>query len=118
MESGWISDTQVTASSHLSTTFSAWLPALARLHLRGGANAWRPQVNDPTQWLQDGRHWTHVLQDGKVKVFQGNRDASTPMVNSLHPPRFTRYLRIHPQVWERQIALRLEILGCEAQQLD
>lgn len=41
-----------------------------------------------------------------------------PVVNSLHPPRFTRYLRIHPQVWERQIALRLEILGCEAQQLD
>lgn len=152
MENKGISDTQITASSYLTNVFAAWSPSRARLHLQGRANAWRPQVNDPKEWLQvdlqrtvkvtgiitqgarslftsmfvkkflistsqDGRHWTHVLHDGKVKVFQGNQDSSTPMVNPLHPPQLTRYLRIHPQVWEQQIALRLEILGCESQQL-
>nr|XP_044619172.1 coagulation factor VIII [Equus asinus] len=66
---------------------------------------------------QDGHNWTLFLQNGKVKVFQGNKDSFTPVVNSLDPPLLTRYLRIHPQSWGHQIALRLEVLGCEAQQL-
>ncbi|KAM8753082.1 coagulation factor VIII isoform 2-T3 [Rhynchonycteris naso] len=65
----------------------------------------------------DGHNWTPFLQNGKVKVFHGNQDSFTPVVNSLDPPLLTRYLRIHPQSWVYQIALRLEILGCEAQQL-
>ncbi|XP_036271624.1 coagulation factor VIII isoform X1 [Pipistrellus kuhlii] len=66
---------------------------------------------------QDGHTWTPCLQNGKVKVFQGNQDSLTPVVNSLEPPLLTRYLRIHPRSWVNHIALRLEILGCEAQQL-
>ncbi|XP_052027777.1 coagulation factor VIII isoform X3 [Apodemus sylvaticus] len=151
MESKVISDTQITASSYFTNMFATWSPSQARLHLQGRTNAWRPQVNDPKEWLQvdlqktmkvtgiitqgvkslftsmfvkeffisssqDGHHWTQILHNGKVKVFQGNQDSSTPMVNSLDPPLLTRYLRIHPQIWEHQIALRLEILGCEAQQ--
>ncbi|KAM9180227.1 coagulation factor VIII isoform 1-T1 [Dugong dugon] len=65
---------------------------------------------------QDGHHWTLFLQNDKVKVFQGNRDSFTPVVNSLDPPLLTRYLRIYPQSWMHQIALRLEILGCQSQQ--
>ncbi|XP_052027784.1 coagulation factor VIII isoform X7 [Apodemus sylvaticus] len=149
MESKVISDTQITASSYFTNMFATWSPSQARLHLQGRTNAWRPQVNDPKEWLQvdlqktmkvtgiitqgvkslftsmfvkeffisssqDGHHWTQILHNGKV--FQGNQDSSTPMVNSLDPPLLTRYLRIHPQIWEHQIALRLEILGCEAQQ--
>ncbi|XP_026633591.1 coagulation factor VIII isoform X5 [Microtus ochrogaster] len=152
MENKIISDTQINASSYFTNMFASWSPSQARLHLQGRTNAWRPQVNDPKEWLQvdlqktmkvtgiitqgvkslftsmfvkeflisssqDGHQWTHILHNGKVKVFRGNQDASTPMVNSLDPPLLTRYLRIHPQVWEHQIALRLEILGCEAQQL-
>ncbi|XP_016072404.1 PREDICTED: coagulation factor VIII isoform X2 [Miniopterus natalensis] len=66
---------------------------------------------------QDGHNWTLFLQNGEVKVFQGNQDSFTPVVNSLDPPLLTRYLRIHPQSWVNHIALRLEIVGCEAQQL-
>ncbi|XP_054569553.1 coagulation factor VIII isoform X4 [Eptesicus fuscus] len=66
---------------------------------------------------QDGHNWTPCLQNGKVKVFQGNQDSLTPVVNSLEPPLLARYLRIHPRSWVNHIALRLEILGCEAQQL-
>ncbi|XP_034341975.1 coagulation factor VIII isoform X4 [Arvicanthis niloticus] len=152
MESKVISDTQITASSYFTNMFATWSPSQARLHLQGRTNAWRPQVNDPKEWLQvdlqktmkvtgiitqgvkslftsmfvkeflisssqDGHNWSQILHNGKVKVFQGNQDSSTPMVNSLDPPLLTRYLRIHPHVWEHQIALRLEILGCETQQL-
>nr|XP_034341976.1 coagulation factor VIII isoform X3 [Arvicanthis niloticus] len=150
MESKVISDTQITASSYFTNMFATWSPSQARLHLQGRTNAWRPQVNDPKEWLQvdlqktmkvtgiitqgvkslftsmfvkeflisssqDGHNWSQILHNGKV--FQGNQDSSTPMVNSLDPPLLTRYLRIHPHVWEHQIALRLEILGCETQQL-
>ncbi|XP_013365450.1 PREDICTED: coagulation factor VIII isoform X3 [Chinchilla lanigera] len=152
MESKLISDTQITASSYLINKFATWSPSQARLHLQGRTNAWRPQVNNPKEWLQvdfqktikvtgiitqgvksfltsmfvkeflisssqDGHHWTLFLQNGKIKVFQGNKDSFTPVVNSLDPPLMTRYLRIHPQSWAHQIALRLEVLGCEAQQL-
>lgn len=51
------------------------------------------------------------------QVFQGNQDSFTSVVNPLDPPLLTRYLRIHPQSWAHQIALRLEVMGCEAQQL-
>ncbi|XP_023564235.1 coagulation factor VIII isoform X3 [Octodon degus] len=152
MESKLISDAQITASSHLTNKFATWSPSQARLHLQGRTNAWRPQENNPQEWLQvdfrkttkvtgvitqgvkslltsmfvkdflisssqDGHHWTFFLQNGKIKVFQGNQDSFTPVVNSLDTPVVTRYLRIHPQSWARQIALRLEVLGCEAQQL-
>ncbi|XP_053520467.1 coagulation factor VIII isoform X1 [Artibeus jamaicensis] len=152
MESKAISDAQITASSYLNNMFAAWSPSQARLHLQGRTNAWRPQVNNPEEWLQvdfrktmkvtgitiqgakslltsmyvkeflistsqDGHNWTLFLQNGKVKVFQGNQDSFRPVVNSLDPPLLTRYFRIHPKSWVHQIALRLEILGCEAQQL-
>ncbi|XP_035872236.1 coagulation factor VIII [Phyllostomus discolor] len=152
MESKVISDAQITASSYLNNMFATWSPSQARLHLQGRTNAWRPQVNNPEEWLQvdfrktmkvtgittqgakslltnmyvkeflisssqDGHNWTPFLQNGKVKVFQGNQDSFRPVVNSLDPPLLTRYLRIHPKSWMHQIALRLEVLGCEAQQL-
>uniref|UniRef100_A0A8C3VL27 F5/8 type C domain-containing protein n=1 Tax=Catagonus wagneri TaxID=51154 RepID=A0A8C3VL27_9CETA len=151
MENKAISDTQITASSHLSNIFATWSPSQARLHLQGRTNAWRPQVSNAKEWLQvdfqrtvkvtgistqgakslltsmyvkeflvsssqDGRRWTPFLQHGNAKVFQGNRDASTPVLNALDPPLVTRLLRIHPKSWAHQVALRLEILGCEAQQ--
>jgi len=152
MENKAISDAQITASSYLNSMFATWSPSQARLHLQGRTNAWRPQANNPKEWLQvdfqkimrvtgittqgvkslltsmyvkeflisssqDGHNWTLFLHNGKVKVFQGNQDSFTPVVNSLDPPLLTRYLRIYPQSWARQIALRLEVLGCAAQQL-
>ncbi|XP_045141432.1 coagulation factor VIII [Echinops telfairi] len=65
---------------------------------------------------QDGQHWTPFPQEGKVKVFQGNQDSFTPVVNSLDPPLVTSYLRIYPKKWMHHIALRLEVLGCQSQQ--
>ncbi|XP_077165346.1 coagulation factor VIII [Paroedura picta] len=66
---------------------------------------------------QDGKQWTPVLQDKKDKVFQGNQDYFSPVVNLLDPPVFARYLRIHPLYWNKHIALRTEFLGCDTQQM-
>ncbi|XP_053129973.1 coagulation factor VIII isoform X2 [Hemicordylus capensis] len=65
---------------------------------------------------QDGKHWTPVLLDGKTKIFQGNEDHFSPMVNLLDTPLFAQYLRIHPLRWNNHIALRMEFLGCDTQQ--
>uniref|UniRef100_A0A669PRN5 ferroxidase n=1 Tax=Phasianus colchicus TaxID=9054 RepID=A0A669PRN5_PHACC len=65
---------------------------------------------------QDGVHWSPVLHDGKEKIFKANRDYTTTVLNSLEPPLFARYVRIHPRHWHNHIALRIEFLGCDTQQ--
>ncbi|NXA45809.1 FA8 factor, partial [Nothocercus julius] len=65
---------------------------------------------------QDGVRWTPLLQDGKEKIFQANRDHTGTVMNTLEPPLFARYVRIHPRRWHGHIALRTEFLGCDTQQ--
>ncbi|KAJ7310271.1 hypothetical protein JRQ81_007171 [Phrynocephalus forsythii] len=65
----------------------------------------------------DGKDWTPVLQGGKKKIFQGNQDHISPVANFLDTPIFAQYLRIHPLRWHKHIALRMDILGCETQQM-
>uniref|UniRef100_A0A5F8H5H6 F5/8 type C domain-containing protein n=1 Tax=Monodelphis domestica TaxID=13616 RepID=A0A5F8H5H6_MONDO len=66
---------------------------------------------------RDGRHWTFFRQGDGVKIFKGNRDHSSPVVNPVEPPLFARFLRIHPWSWANHIALRVEVLGCDTQQV-
>ncbi|XP_068919849.1 coagulation factor VIII [Petaurus breviceps papuanus] len=66
---------------------------------------------------RDGKHWTFFRQNNKVKIFKGNQDHSSPVVNPVEPPLFARHLRIHPWSWVNHIALRVEVLGCDTQQL-
>uniref|UniRef100_A0A4X2LN68 Coagulation factor VIII n=1 Tax=Vombatus ursinus TaxID=29139 RepID=A0A4X2LN68_VOMUR len=65
----------------------------------------------------DGKNWTFFRQNNKVKIFKGNQDYSSPVVNPVRPPLFARHLRIHPWSWANHIALRVEVLGCDTQQL-
>ncbi|XP_066415526.1 coagulation factor VIII isoform X2 [Molothrus aeneus] len=65
---------------------------------------------------QDGMHWSPVLQNGKEKIFKANQDHQSTVRNSLEPPLFARYVRIHPRQWHNHIALRVEFLGCDTQQ--
>uniref|UniRef100_A0A803YP35 ferroxidase n=1 Tax=Meleagris gallopavo TaxID=9103 RepID=A0A803YP35_MELGA len=144
MESKGIPDQRISASSYSSNIFSSWSPSQARLNLQGRSNAWRPEVAH--EWLQvdfeatkkvtaiitqgaksvfthmfvkefavsssqDGVHWSPVLHDGKEKV-----DYTSTVLNSLEPPLFARYVRIHPRHWHNHIALRIEFLGCDTQQ--
>ncbi|XP_037264217.1 coagulation factor VIII isoform X1 [Falco rusticolus] len=65
---------------------------------------------------QNGVHWSPVLQDGKEKIFRANQDHTSTVMNTLEPPLFARYVRIHPRQWHNHIALRIELLGCDTQQ--
>ncbi|NWX91814.1 FA8 factor, partial [Nothoprocta pentlandii] len=65
---------------------------------------------------QDGVRWTPLLQDGKEKIFQANRDHTGTVLNTLEPPLFARYVRIQPRRWHNHVALRTEFLGCDTQQ--
>lgn len=50
------------------------------------------------------------------KIFKGNDDPDEEAINVFEPPLFARYIRIHPRGWIKDIALRLEVLGCDTQQ--
>ncbi|XP_069724170.1 coagulation factor VIII isoform X2 [Phaenicophaeus curvirostris] len=52
MENRGIPDQRISASSYISNPFSNWSPSRARLNLQGRTNAWRPQSNSPSEWLQ------------------------------------------------------------------
>ncbi|XP_020388886.2 coagulation factor VIII isoform X1 [Rhincodon typus] len=63
-------------------------------------------------------NWT-VFKDRqtlKEKVFKGNVDSKDQVQNTFDPPIFAQYLRIFPKTWQQNIALRVEVLGCETEQ--
>lgn len=73
-------------------------------------------------------HWLGSLHQSSAKqpaphrllspfqIFRANRDYTSTVLNSLEPPLFARYVRIHPRHWHNHIALRIEFLGCDTQQ--
>ncbi|KAL4631181.1 coagulation factor VIII-like [Arapaima gigas] len=66
----------------------------------------------------DGHNWSSLLDEStkREKVFHGNNRYDEEVLNLFEPPLFTRYIRIYPKGWYNDIALRLEFLGCNAQQ--
>ncbi|XP_029298113.1 LOW QUALITY PROTEIN: coagulation factor VIII [Cottoperca gobio] len=62
--------------------------------------------------------WSSVLEENsqREKIFTGNNDSDDEALTVFDPPLFGRYLRIHPRGWINDIALRLEVLGCDTQQ--
>uniref|UniRef100_A0A671W8Q5 Coagulation factor VIII-like n=1 Tax=Sparus aurata TaxID=8175 RepID=A0A671W8Q5_SPAAU len=67
----------------------------------------------------DEHSWSSVLEadSQREKIFAGNNDSDEEAVTVFDPPLFGRYLRIHPLGWINGIALRLEVLGCDTQQV-
>lgn len=66
----------------------------------------------------DEHSWSSVLEENsqREKIFTGNSDSEEEALSIFDPPLFGRYLRIHPRGWINDIALRLEVLGCDTQQ--
>ncbi|KAM4734785.1 milk fat globule EGF and factor V/VIII domain containing b [Anableps anableps] len=63
----------------------------------------------------DGISWT-ILKDesrDEDKIFTGNSDSKYQKMNIFRPPFNSRYVRILPWEWNRQITLRMELLGCD-----
>ncbi|POI35723.1 hypothetical protein CIB84_000525 [Bambusicola thoracicus] len=93
MESGRISNMQISASSTYSD--GRWTPQQSRLN--SDDNGWTPNVDSNKEYLQ---------------TFQANEDATEVVLNKIHSPVLTRFVRIRPQSWHNGIALRLELYGC------
>ncbi|KAJ7320303.1 hypothetical protein JRQ81_019814 [Phrynocephalus forsythii] len=76
MESGAITNAQITASSYRKTWWSSWEPSLARLNLKGRTNAWQAKSNNNHQWLQ-----IDLLQTKKITgiITQGAKSMTTEM---------------------------------------
>lgn len=60
----------------------------------------------------NGEDWMVYRHGKNHKVFQANSDATEVVLNKLHTPLLTRFIRIRPQTWHLGIALRLELFGC------
>ena len=49
-----------------------------------------------------------------LKLFIGNVDRSTKVVNWFKVRLFARYARIKPNTWNQGICMRFEIIGCNS----
>nr|XP_056702428.1 discoidin, CUB and LCCL domain-containing protein 1-like [Euleptes europaea] len=64
---------------------------------------------------RDGKNWkVYKSSNGEEKVFEGNSDSHQEVSNTFIPPILARYLRITPQSWNQKVALKVELLGCQA----
>ncbi|KAH1185503.1 coagulation factor V-like [Mauremys mutica] len=68
------------------------------IHYRDESTEWKPYMDESTS---------------VGKVFVGNEDSSGQVKHFLNPPIFSRFIRIVPKTWNRSIALRVELFGCD-----
>ncbi|CAH3014709.1 unnamed protein product [Porites evermanni] len=148
MESRKITDGQITASTVWNAAHGATNGRLNFKAGEGRTGAWSSLRNDVHQWLQvdlgaktevtriqiqgrqDFNQWvtsftisysgngTAFTPYQNSKVFNGNTDRNTVVLNVLHPSINARYIRVHPKTWRRHISMRMELLGCPSACLD
>ncbi|XP_061578959.1 discoidin, CUB and LCCL domain-containing protein 2 [Cololabis saira] len=68
------------------------------------------------RYSDDGRKWFVYSEADSTrdKVFQGNTNYLQEVRNNFLPPLEARFVRISPASWQQRIALKLELLGCQA----
>ncbi|XP_046845051.1 zinc metalloproteinase nas-14-like [Xenia sp. Carnegie-2017] len=64
------------------------------------------------KFSNDRRVWTDYQENDEVKVFDGNCDHMTPVLNLLKHPRSARFIRIYPIKYIAAACLRVEVYGC------
>ncbi|CAB4026057.1 Hypothetical predicted protein, partial [Paramuricea clavata] len=68
--------------------------------------AWCAEENNKNQWIQ-------FNADNK-SIFKGNNDPNGPMRHKLAYPIEASHIRIIPIAWNKNICMRISLLGCEA----
>lgn len=63
-------------------------------------------------FLSAWRGHNRICAPSPLQTFQANEDATEVVLNKIHSPVLTRFVRIRPQSWHNGIALRLELYGC------
>ncbi|EDO38967.1 predicted protein, partial [Nematostella vectensis] len=64
------------------------------------------------QFSPDNMTWYCYGTEKNIALIRGNSDAGTVLYGSMFPSIYTRYLRLNPHTWVKDICLRLEIYGC------
>uniref|UniRef100_A0A8C3HC73 F5/8 type C domain-containing protein n=1 Tax=Chrysemys picta bellii TaxID=8478 RepID=A0A8C3HC73_CHRPI len=143
MENGEIKNAQITASSYKKSWYNSWEPSLARLNQQGRLNAWQSNNNQQWLQIDllKAKKITAITTQGcksmsteqfvktyailysnffslihcfvYFQVFVGNENSSGQVKHFLNPPIFSRFIRIVPKTWNRSIALRVELFGCD-----
>lgn len=63
---------------------------------------------------EDGHAFSYVLDDGKQpRVFRGPVDAWKPVEQKFYVPIEAKVVRINPLSWHNEIAMQVELLGCQ-----
>ncbi|KAG9486121.1 hypothetical protein GDO78_008936 [Eleutherodactylus coqui] len=67
------------------------------------------------EFSDDGLKWMVYREPNmdRDKVFQANYDCCDEVRNNLIPPMVARFVRIRPTSWEKGIAMKVELLGCQ-----
>ncbi|XP_021345350.1 neuropilin-2-like [Mizuhopecten yessoensis] len=58
-----------------------------------------------------------VIMENDEILFTGNSDQDTPVTNDLGCPLWARCVRIYPRQWHKNVAMRIDLLGCPIKQL-
>ncbi|XP_064408169.1 discoidin, CUB and LCCL domain-containing protein 1 isoform X2 [Latimeria chalumnae] len=68
------------------------------------------------EFSKDGKSWRDykTRSSGARKIFDGNTDNYQQVRNNFIPPIVGRYVRLVPLSWNRRIAMKVELLGCQA----
>ncbi|CAB3997590.1 zinc metallo ase nas-13-like [Paramuricea clavata] len=61
---------------------------------------------------QDGSVFKNYKENGSVKLFTGNCDHVTPVINKLAQPVRARFVRFHPKQHYAGMCMRTEVYGC------
>ncbi|CAH3189056.1 unnamed protein product, partial [Porites lobata] len=87
---------------------------VARIATQGrhAHNEW--VVNYKLNYSDDGATFQTCRVPGTniSKVFAGNKDSDSVVIQNLNPPITARFLRILPTKWNNRISLRMELYGC------
>ncbi|CAB4000289.1 Hypothetical predicted protein [Paramuricea clavata] len=63
-------------------------------------------------YSSNGVNFNPYRQNGVAKEFPGNRDRDTIVRQDISPVIVARYIRILPQTWHKNVALRVDFSGC------
>uniref|UniRef100_A0A3B1J380 F5/8 type C domain-containing protein n=1 Tax=Astyanax mexicanus TaxID=7994 RepID=A0A3B1J380_ASTMX len=108
LESGVVSDAQISASSvwewaRHGEKPSVWASSGSRLKRAG--LPWAAVTSDTKQWIQ--------VDLKREKKITGNTNYLHEVRNNFIPPIEARFIRINPYQWHQRIALKMELLGCQ-----
>ncbi|RXN28997.1 CUB and LCCL domain-containing 2 [Labeo rohita] len=128
LESGVVSDSQITASSEWEwgghgKEPTVWGPTGARLKTPGRITTTGSTLQEYQFYVSayevfyshDGQQWKpyQEVESDKNKIFQGNTNYLQEVRNNFIPPIEARFIRICPLQWHQRIALKMELLGCQ-----